>query len=89
LNFKVSDTRNTSPRGCTTLANDIFQRTFERHAASRTNYGSIELQFDYNFTNPLLIPVADAHGSLDIEGVLPRIVNLFDFYIVHAFKGHL
>ena len=33
--------------------------------------------------------MADAHGSLDIEGVLPRIVNLFDFYIVHAFKGHL
>lgn len=67
LNFKVSDNPNKTPRGCTTLANDIFQRTFEKHAASHTNFGSIELQFDYNFTNPLLIPVADAHGSLDIE----------------------
>ena len=89
LNFKVSDNPNKTPRGCTSLANDIFQRSFERHTACHTNFGSIELQFDYNFTNPLLIPVADAHGSLDIEGVLPRLVNLFEFYIVHAFKGEL
>ena len=31
--------------------------------------------------------MADSHGTMDTDFVLPRLVGLFDFFIVHSFKG--
>jgi hypothetical protein len=49
LSFKVSANPNKSPQGCTSLTNYVFNRTFETHSKSLINYGSIDIQFDYNF----------------------------------------
>ena len=52
-----------------------------------TNYGTVEVSFDDNFNKPLSIPVADAHGALDVYRQLPKLSKLFNFYIIHTFKG--
>lgn len=50
-----------------------------------TNYGSIDIQFDYNFACPLYVPVADAHGYLDLV-ILRKVYCLFDIFIIHIVK---
>jgi hypothetical protein len=65
LTFKVSANPNKSPQGCTSLTNYVFNRTFQVHSESLVNYGSIEIQFDYNFEHPMFVPVADAHGLVE------------------------
>jgi hypothetical protein len=49
LAFKVSANPNKSPKGCTSLTNDVFTRSFQTHSESLVNSGCIEIQFDYNF----------------------------------------
>jgi hypothetical protein len=50
------------------------------------NYGSIEIQFDYNFEHPMFVPVADAHGLVE-EDILERVYPLFNIFLIHAFAG--
>ena len=87
LAFKVSANPNKSPQGCTSLTNFVFNRTFQTHSKSFVNYGSIEIQFDYNFEHPMLVPVADAHGLVE-DGILERVYPLFDIFMIHSFSGN-
>jgi hypothetical protein len=50
------------------------------------NYGTIEIQFDYNFERPMYVPVADAHGLVD-EEILELVYPLFNIFMIHAFSG--
>jgi hypothetical protein len=68
------------------MANDIFNRTFESHSTSFANFGCIDIQFDFNFEDPMYVPVADAHGLVD-EDILRLVYPLFDIYIIHSFTG--
>jgi hypothetical protein len=86
LSFKVSANPNKSPQGCTSLTNYIFNRTFKTHSRSLVNYGSIEIQFDYNFEEPMFVPVADAHGLVE-EDILERVYPLFNIFMIHSFEG--
>jgi len=87
LSFKVSANPDKSPQGCTSLTNYVFNRTFQTHKKSLVNYGSIEIQFDYNFEHPIFVPVADAHGLVEDE-ILERVYPLFNIFMVHSFYGH-
>jgi hypothetical protein len=87
LSFKVSANPNKSPQGCTSLTNYVFNRTFQTHKNSFVNYGSIEIQFDYNFEHPMFVPVADAHGLVEDE-ILERVYPLFNIFMIHSFYGH-
>ena len=42
-NVKVSSNPNNSPKGCTSMANDVFNRKFETHSNSNVNFGCIEV----------------------------------------------
>ena len=86
LSFKVSANPNKSPQGCTSLTNYVFNRTFQTHSKSLVNYGSIEIQFDYNFEHPMFVPVADAHGLVE-EGILERVYSMFNIFLIHSFVG--
>jgi hypothetical protein len=86
LSFKVSANPNKSPQGCTSLTNYVFNRTFETHSKSLVNYGSIDIQFDYNFEDPMFVPVADAHGLVDDE-ILERVYPLFNIFIIQTLSG--
>ena len=86
LAFKVSANPNKSPQGCTSLTNHVFNRTFQTHSKSLVNYGSIEIQFDYNFEHPMFVPVADAHGLVD-EDILERVYPMFNIFLIHSFAG--
>jgi hypothetical protein len=86
LSFKVSANPNKSPQGCTSLTNYVFNRTFQTHSRSLVNYGSIEIQFDYNFEEPMFVPVADAHGLVE-EDILERVYPLFNIFMIHSFEG--
>jgi hypothetical protein len=86
LSFKVSANPNKSPHGCTELTNDVFNRTFQAHSKSLVNYGSIEIQFDYNFEHPMFVPVADAHGLVE-EDILERVYPMFNIFLIHSFEG--
>jgi hypothetical protein len=86
LAFKVSANPNKSPQGCTSLTNDVFNRKFETHSKSYVNYGSIEIQFDYNFEHPMFVPVAEAHGLVE-EDILERVYPLFNIFMIHSFSG--
>ena len=86
LAFKVSANPNKSPQGCTSLTNLVFNRTFQTHSKSLVNYGSIEIQFDYNFAEPMFVPVADAHGLVE-EDILERVYPLFNIFMIHSFEG--
>ncbi len=68
------------------MANDVFNRTFESHSTSFVNFGCIEIQFDFNFEDPMYVPVADAHGLVD-EEILQLVYPLFDIFIIHSFTG--
>ena len=87
LSFKVSANPNKSPQGCTSLTNYVFNRTFETHSNSMINYGSIEIQFDYNFEHPIFVPVADAHGLVEDE-ILERVYPLFNIFMIHSYGGN-
>jgi hypothetical protein len=50
------------------------------------NYGTIEIQFDYNFEHPLFVPVADAHGLVE-EEILEKVYPMFNIFMIHSFKG--
>jgi hypothetical protein len=56
------------------------------HSGSLVNYGTIDIQFDYNFLSPMNVPVADAHGLVD-EEILELVYPLFKIFIIHAFSG--
>ena len=84
--FKLSGNQNKSPQGCTTLTNSVFNRRFQLHSHSLVNYGSVEIQFDYNFQNPMHIPVAEAHGLVQ-ESILEILYPLFNVFLIHIFKG--
>jgi hypothetical protein len=86
LAFKVSANPNKSPQGCTSLTNHVFNRTFQTHSRSLVNYGSIEIQFDYNFEHPMFVPVADAHGLVE-EDILERVYPMFNIFLIHSFVG--
>jgi hypothetical protein len=86
LAFKVSANQNKSPQGCTSITNDVFNRTFQTHSKSLINYGSIEIQFDYNFVHPMFVPVADAHGLVE-EYILEQVYPMFDIFLIHSFVG--
>jgi hypothetical protein len=86
LAFKVSANPNKSPHGCTSLTNYIFNRTFETHSHSLVNYGSIDIQFDYNFEHPMFVPVADAQGLVEDE-ILERVYPLFNIFMIHCLSG--
>jgi hypothetical protein len=87
LAFKVSANHNKSPQGCTSLTNYVFNRKFHTHSKSLVNYGSIEIQFDYNFENPMFVPVADAHGLVE-DNILERVYPLFNIFMIHFLFGH-
>lgn len=86
LCYKVSANKNKSPLGCSSLANYLFNRTFPTHSNSLANYGSIDIQFDYNFEKPMYIPVADAHGLVD-KKILSMVHNLFNIFVIHTLVG--
>ena len=86
LSFKVSANPNKSPQGCTSLTNYVFNRTFQTHSKSLVNFGSIEIQFDYNFVHPIFVPVADAHGLVE-EDILERVYPMFNIFLIHSFFG--
>ena len=87
LAFKVSANPNKSPQGCTSLTNYVFNRKFETHSKlSLVNYGSIDIQFDYNFEHPIFVPVADAHGLVD-DDILERVYPLFNIFMIHTLPG--
>jgi hypothetical protein len=86
LCFKISANPNKSPQGCTSLTNYIFNRTFQTHSESLVNYGSIDIQFDYNFEHPMFVPVADAHGLVE-EDILERLYPMFNIFLIHSFIG--
>ena len=86
LAFKVSANPNKSPQGCSTLTNYVFNRSFQTHSNSLVNYGSIDIQFDYNFEHPMFVPVADAHGLVE-EGILECVYPLFNIFIIHSLYG--
>jgi hypothetical protein len=86
LAFKVSANQNKSPQGCTSLTNYVFNRTFQTHSKSLVNYGSIDIQFDYNFEHPMFVPVADAHGLVD-DDILERVYPLFNIFMIHSLSG--
>ena len=41
--FKLSKNKNKGPTGCTSLINSLFNKDFEKHSNTLTNFGSIEL----------------------------------------------
>jgi hypothetical protein len=86
FSFKVSANPNKSPQGCTSLTNYLFNRTFQTHSKSLINYGSIDIQFDYNFEYQMFVPVADGHGLVE-DDILERVYPLFNIFIVHSFSG--
>jgi hypothetical protein len=86
LAFKVSANPNKSPQGCTSLTNYVFNRGFQTHSKSYVNYGSIEIQFDYNFEHPMFVPIADAHGLVE-EDILEKVYPLFNIFMIHSFAG--
>ena len=86
LAFKVSANPNKSPQGCTSLTNYVFNRSFQTHSKSLVNYGSIEIQFDYNFEHPMFVPVADAHGLVE-EDILEQVIPMFNIFLIHSFVG--
>jgi len=86
LAFKVSANPNKSPQGCTSLTNYVFNRTFQTHSKSLVNFGSIEIQFDYNFEKPMFVPVADAHGLVE-EDILEQVYQMFNIFLIHSFIG--
>jgi hypothetical protein len=86
LAFKVSANPNKSPQGCTSLTNYVFNRTFQTYSKSFVNYGTIEIQFDYNFEHPMFVPVADAHGLVE-EEILEQVYPMFNVFLIHSFIG--
>jgi hypothetical protein len=60
-----------------------MNKDFDRHSEAYTNYGCIDIQFDSNFASPLSVPVADAHGIVDID-LLHKLYILFDIFIIHV-----
>ena len=86
LAFKVSANSNKSPQGCTSFTNLVFNRSFQTHSKSFVNYGSIEIQFDYNFERPKFVSVADAHGCVE-DDILERVYPLFNIFMIHSFSG--
>ena len=86
LAFKVSANPNKSPQGCTSLTNFVFNRTFQTHSKSLVNFGSIDIQFDYNFEHPMFVPVADAHGLVDND-ILQCVYPLFNIFMIHTLSG--
>jgi hypothetical protein len=87
LAFKVSANPNKSPQGCTSLTNYVFNRTFQTHSNSLVSYGSIDIQFDYNFEHPMFVPVADAHGLVEHD-ILERVYPLFNIFIIHSLNDN-
>ena len=86
LSFKVSANPNKSPQGCTSLTNYVFNRTFQTHSKSLVNFGSIEIQFDYNFDQPMFVPVADAHGLVE-DNILEKVFPMFNVFLIHSLIG--
>ena len=86
LSFKVSANPNKSPQGCTSLTNYVFNRTFQTHSKSLVNFGSIEIQFDYNSDQPMFVPVADAHGLVE-ENILEKVFPMFNVFLIHSLIG--
>ena len=86
LSFKVSANPNKSPQGCTSLTNYVFNRTFQTHSKSLVNFGSIEIQFDYNSDQPMFVPVADAHGLVE-ENILEKVFPMFNVFLIHYLIG--
>jgi hypothetical protein len=64
----------------------VFNRSFQTHSKSLVNYGSIEIQFDYNFEHPMFVPVADAHGLVEQE-ILEQVIPMFSIFLIHSFVG--
>ena len=65
--FKVNSAKDSrSLTGCTTLTNRALNRQFELHSslAPIANYGQVEMQFDFNFSEARFLTVADVHGYL-------------------------
>ena len=52
-------------KGCSYLLNKIFGREFSENDNNLTNFGQVEIQFDYDCQNIEHLVVADAHGFLD------------------------
>ena len=68
LAFKVNSAKDSrSLKGCTTLTNRVLNRQFELHnsLAPIANFGQVEVQFDFNFSEPKFLTVAEVHGYLN------------------------
>ena len=68
------------------MANDVFNRKFETHSTSFVNHGCIDIQFDFNFEDPMYVPIADAHGLVE-EEILRLVYPLFNIFVIHSFTG--
>lgn len=65
LNFCILNYENECPKDSNIFINKLMKRKFEPLNESYSNYGNIDIQFDYNFSNPLYIPVANCYGPLE------------------------
>jgi hypothetical protein len=85
LTFKISDNKNIFPKGCSSFINQVFNRDFYEHSISYTNYGTVDIQFDYNFAKQGYMPVADAHGIIS-RNVLDDLIPLFNIFVIHIYN---
>eukprot|EP00347_Sterkiella_histriomuscorum_P007511 403348639 len=84
LNFSISSATSNKdyPQGTDKFINKLFLKNFESVNKKYSNYGTIEIQFDYNFSTPQYIPVANCNGPLSI-GNLKKVQSIFNVFILH------
>ena len=49
LNFKLPERGFKGPKGTTSLINLLMSRSFELHSDTYSSFGTVEIQYDYNF----------------------------------------
>eukprot|EP00347_Sterkiella_histriomuscorum_P024480 403330967 len=85
LNFCISgnDIKKDYPQSTEKFINKLFNKNFESVNDKYSNYGTIEIQFDYNFSKPQYIPVANCNGPLSIQKI-QKVMMIFNIFILHV-----
>eukprot|EP00347_Sterkiella_histriomuscorum_P017940 403347401 len=85
INFSIScnTSKRDYPQNTENFINKLFNKNFEMVNDQYSNFGTIELQFDYNFSKPQYIPVANCNGPLSISQ-LENIMGIFNIFIIHV-----
>jgi len=82
LSFGIGPTK-----GKTRLINLLFASNFEESLQDEYFYGTIDVDFGYNFTKRRPINIADAHGDISLK-TLQHISKLFNGFLIHINAKH-